>query len=307
VAIEVAAAIGEAGWITVPELLTRVSRRTIGSWVADGKLVRLRPGVVALPTAGQCWRTRLAAALDGRAAVASHVSALALWELIEHSPGPVHVTVDLTASGRGSSGVVLHRSPGIFDRRRLVDGLPATSVERSIVDTWGRPTGMRRSAVRAATITAVRRRLCSPRELTVELERRPRLAGRSELARLVALLADGCQSELEIWGCLQVFRAPGMPPFVQQRRVVVDGQAFHLDVAYDDVMLAVEMDGAAWHGSRQQRERDIRRDALLATVGWQTLRFSYSRMTATPEACRREVWSAYSARRRLFGTKGVRG
>jgi very-short-patch-repair endonuclease len=297
VAIEVAAAVGETGWITVPELLTRVSRRTIGSWVAEGKLVRVRPGVVALPQASHGWRTRLAAVLDGRPAVASHVTALALWDLVEHPPGPVHVTVDLSASGRGSSGVVLHRSPGIFNRRRLVDGLAATSVERSIVDTWGRPTGTHRSAVRAATITAVRRRLCVPRELTVELERRPRLAGRAELARLVALLADGCQSELEIWGCLQVLRAPGMPPFVQQRRVVVDGRTFYLDVAYDDVMLAVEMDGAAWHGSRQQRERDIRRDALLATVGWQTLRFSYGRMTATPEACRRDVWSAYRRRR----------
>jgi very-short-patch-repair endonuclease len=306
VAIEVAAAVGESGWITVPELLTRVSRRTIGSWVAEGKLVRVRPGVVALPTASHGWRTRLAAALDGRPAVASHVTALALWELIEHPPGPVHLTVDLTASGRGSSGVVLHRSPGIFDRRRLVDGLPATSVERSIVDTWGRPTGTHRSAVREAAITAVRRRLCTPRELTVELGRRPRLAGRGELARLVSLLADGCQSELEIWGCLQVLRVPGMPPLVQQRRVVVDGQTFYLDVAYDDVMLAVEMDGAHWHSSRQQRERDIRRDALLATVGWQTLRFSYGRMTATPEACRRDVWSAYTARRRLFRTDGVR-
>ena len=306
-AIEVAAAVGEAGWITVPELLTRVSRRTVTSWVAEGKLVRVRPGVVALPAATHRWRARLAAALDGRLGVASHVTALALWELIEHPPGPVHVTVELTASGRGSTGVVLHRSDGILDRRRLVDGLAATSVERSIVDTWGRPTATDRSAVRAAAITAVRRRLCIPQQLAVELERRPRLAGRAELVRLVSLLADGCQSELEMWGCLRVLRVPGMPPFVQQRRVVADGQAFYLDVAYDDVMLAVEMDGAAWHGSRQQRERDIRRDALLATVGWQTLRFSYGRMTATPEACRRDVLSAYMARRRLFGSDGVRG
>jgi very-short-patch-repair endonuclease len=297
VAIEVAAAVGEDGWTTVVELLTRVSRRTIGSWVADGKLVRIRPGVVALPVAAQAWRMHVEATLEGRPAVASHVTALALWELIEHPPGPVHVTVDLTASARGSKGVVLHRSPGIFDERRRVDGIAATTVERSIVDTWGRPAPLPRSAVRAAAITAVRRRLCTRRELTVALARRPRLAGRAELARLVSLLADGCQSELEIWGCLQILRAPGMPPFVQQRRVVVDGQVFFLDVAYDDAMLAVEMDGAAWHGSRKQRERDIRRDSLLATVGWQTLRFSYGRLTAAPDACRRDIWAAYCFRR----------
>jgi very-short-patch-repair endonuclease/predicted transcriptional regulator of viral defense system len=296
-AIEVAAAVGEDGWTTVVELLTRVSRRTIGSWLADGKLVRIRPGVVALPVAAQAWRMQVAATLDGREAVASHVTALALWEIIEHPPGPVHVTVDLTASARGSKGVVLHRSHGIFDERRRVDGIAVTTVERSIVDTWGRPAPLPRSAVRAAAITAVRRRLCTPRELTAALARRPRLTGRAELARLVSLLADGCQSELEIWGCLQILGAPGMPPFVQQRRVVVDGQVFFLDVAYDDAMLAVEMDGAAWHGSRKQRERDIRRDSLLATVGWQTLRFSYGRLTAVPDACRRDIWAAYCLRR----------
>ena len=76
---------------------------------------------------------------------------------------------------------------------------------------------------------------------------------------------------------------------------------FFLDAAYDEIRLAVEMDGAAWHGSRQQRERDIRRDALLATVGWQTLRFGFRRMTTSPEACRRDIRAAYSARRALFG------
>ncbi|MCW2701122.1 MAG: uncharacterized protein JWQ45_2657, partial [Blastococcus sp.] len=70
-----------------------------------------------------------------------------------------------------------------------------------------------------------------------------------------------------------------------------------------EVQLAVEMDGAAWHGSRDQRERDIRRDALLATVGWQTLRFSFGRLTGAPEACRRDILAAYRARRRLFVPK----
>ena len=67
-----------------------------------------------------------------------------------------------------------------------------------------------------------------------------------------------------------------MPRFTLQHRVVVSGRTFFLDAACEEVQLAVEMDGAAWHGSRDQRERDIRRDALLATVGWQTLRFSFA-------------------------------
>ena len=53
-------------------------------------------------------------------------------------------------------------------------------------------------------------------------------------------------------------------------------------------------------GSKAQRERDIRRDALLATVGWQTLRFGFTRMTKAPQACRRDILAVYMARRQLF-------
>jgi very-short-patch-repair endonuclease len=71
------------------------------------------------------------------------------------------------------------------------------------------------------------------------------------------------------------------------------------------VRLAVEMDGAAWHGSREQRERDIRRDALLATVGWQTLRFSFARLTGAPDDCRREIRAVHAARLRVIRPDGA--
>lgn len=305
-AIDVADAVGDDGWATAPELLTRVSRRTIANWTAPGKLVRLRPGVFALPSSADLWRTQVAAALTGREAVASHSTALALWELVAHPAGPVHISVGSAASGRGSAGFVVHRSPGVFDERRRVDGLAVTSVERSLIDTWGSPGPLSRADIRSAAIAAVRRRLCFARGLADELARRPRLPHRAELERLISLLADGCQSELEIWGCLHVLRGPGMPAFVQQRPIQVAGQTFFLDAAYDDVLLAVEMDGAAWHGSRDQRERDIRRDALLATIGWQTLRFSHTRMTRSPDGCRREIRTVHTARQRLFAPKAGR-
>jgi very-short-patch-repair endonuclease len=198
--------------------------------------------------------------------------------------------------------VLLHRATDIGELTRRVSGIPVTCVERAVVDAWGSSRGQARPALRAAAISAVRRRLCSAGDIAAELARRPRLPGRTELAELVQLLADGCQSELEIWGCLHVLRAPGMPPFVQQRRITVAGERFALDAAYDDVLLAVEMDGAAWawHGSRRQREDDIRRDALLATIGWQTLRFGYARMTSDAVGCQHDVRSTHAARRRLW-------
>ncbi|MCF6736219.1 hypothetical protein [Blastococcus sp. KM273129] len=117
------------------------------------------------------------------------------------------------------------------------------------------------------------------------------------LVELVGLLADAARANRRS-GVLQVLRGPGMPPFTQQRAVAVGGRSHLLDAAYDDVLLPVEMDGAAWHGSREQRERDIRRDvALPATEGWQRLRSSYRRLSAEPEECRRENRSVHAARR----------
>jgi very-short-patch-repair endonuclease len=298
--LDVATVVGPDGWITWEALTARVDRKTVARWAAQGRLVRVQPGVYALSAMAAKWRVRVEAAVRSRSAVASHRTALALWGLLPPG-GPIHLTVEPRRSNRGAAGVVLHRARDLRDLVRVVEGLHVTSVERAIVDTWARPGDVGRPAVRAAAITAVRRRMCGPRELAQEIARRPQLPARPSLAELVQLLADGCQSELEIWGCVNVLRAPGMPAFTQQRRISVGGEAFLLDAAYEDVLLAVEMDGAAWHGSRDQRERDIRRDARLATVGWQTLRFSFARMTGSPDDCRRDIRSVHAARLRLIG------
>ena len=297
--------VGPDGWTSWEALTSRVDRKTLGAWVTSGRLVRLQPGVYALPGMATSWRLRVEAAARSSDGAISHRSALALWGLVPPG-GPVHLTVPHTRSGRGTSGVVLHRTRELTDALRRVDGLPVTCIERAVVDCWGRPGGLDHAQVRAAAIDAVRRRMCAPRDLRFELERRPCLPGRAALMELVRLLEEGCRSELEVWGCLHVLRGPGMPPFTLQRRLEVQGRLFYLDAACDEVKLAVEMDGAAHHGSRDQRERDIRRDALLATVGWQTLRFGYRRMTAQPDACRRDIRASYQVRRRLFRLDGVR-
>ncbi|SOD94880.1 DUF559 domain-containing protein [Blastococcus haudaquaticus] len=302
--LDVAAVVGPQGWTTWDALTARVDRKTVARWTATGALVRLHPGVYATSSAATQWRTRVAATVLARGGVAGHRTALALWDLVP-AGGPVHVTVEPPRSNRSPAGVVLHRSPDLHDAIRSVDGIPVTSVERSLVDTWGRPGGLARPVVRAAVIAAVRRRMCRPVDLATEVDRRPQLTARSSLLGLIRLLAEGCQSELEIWGCLHVLRAPGMPAFTLQHRVVVGGRTFFLDAACGEVRLAVEMDGAAWHGSREQRERDIRRDALLATTGWQTLRFGFARLTGSPDECRREIRSVHAARLGLMRPGGA--
>lgn len=87
-----------------------------------------------------------------------------------------------------------------------------------------------------------------------------------------------------------------MPRFVQQHPVVLPFGTVHLDAAVPQLRVAVELDGAAFHGSADDRERDTRRDVALAPGGWVVLRFSYRRLTGEPEACRREILAACRAR-----------
>ncbi|MGY1607653.1 DUF559 domain-containing protein [Geodermatophilus sp. SYSU D00700] len=297
--------VGPDGWTTWESLTARVDRSTLTHWVASGRLRRVQPGVYALPHAVEDWRARVEAAARSCGGVVSHRSALALWGLAP-SGGPVHLTVRHTRSGRGTPGVVLHRTRQLDDSIRRVEGLPVSCAARAVVDAWGRPGGLTRAEVRAAAIDAVRRRLCRPDDLVREVRRRPCLPGRAALVELVRLLAEGCRSELEVSGCLTVLREPGMPAFTLQRRLAVAGEVYVLDAAYEDALLAVEMDGAAWHGSQAQRERDIRRDARVATAGWQTLRFGYRRLTGEPDACRTEIRAVHAARRRLLSPECVR-
>jgi hypothetical protein len=115
-------------------------------------------------------------------------------------------------------------------------------------------------------------------------------AGKAALTTLLDLVERGCQSELEVWGALHVLPGPPqLPAPVQQFPLQVHGRWLRLDAAWPDARVAVELDGAPFHGSREARERDLRRDTALATLDWVVLRFSYARLMADPEGCRREI------------------
>jgi very-short-patch-repair endonuclease len=117
------------------------------------------------------------------------------------------------------------------------------------------------------------------------------------------MVEGGSHSELEIWGVDHVLTGPGMPRFVQQFPVTLPYAGIKLDAAIPELRVAIELDGAAFHGSPEARERDTRRDVALAALGWVVLRFSYRRLTREPDACRREILAVCRARQALL-TRG---
>ncbi len=236
----------------------------------------------------------------------SHVSALVAAGLVTPSAGPLHVTVPVDRCPRDASTVIAHRA----DRRLATircGALEVVEPVRSLVDAWAwaqapvrNPQAAKETAtVRRAVIESVRSQRVSARAIRNESDRRRLHAGRAALTDLLELVSGGCESELEIWGVRHVLPGPpDLPSPVQQHPVRLDdGRWVRLDAAYPDARVAVELDGAAFHGSRAARDRDIRRDTALAALGWVVLRFSYERLTRDPEGCRREIEAVVRGRR----------
>ena len=302
---DVVAMLGPYGVARVRDLALHVDRHTVGRWVAGGRVVRPHPGVVALPDSMERWRTRALAAVLATGGALSHTSALTVWRVLPDRD-PIHVSVRSSRRAPQRSGLVVHRV-----QRLLADKIgpfPVTDLPRSLVDTWGIAFGRTASRhlaelTRGAVITTLRERRVSAAQLGIEMSLRPTVAGCAELAELIRLVESGCQSELEIWGVKNVLTGAGMPRFRQQYPVRLPFGTVHLDAAIPELKIAVEMDGAAYHGSPGARERDNRRDVALAARGWVVLRFSYRRLTTDPEGCRREIVQVCRARQAQFSRR----
>lgn len=232
-------------------------------------------------------------------AALSHTSALRVWS-VGHDPidGRRHVTTGPRAQLRATSGLIVHRQRDVrctqpqFMVRR---GVHVTAIEAAIVASWTLvvPTERRKPA-----ITAVSAGITTGDRLLRALSSARKPAGAAEMRPLFELLALGCRSELELWGHNEVFGHPSLSDAVLQHAVPTAAGMFVLDRAYLEEMVGVELDGAAWHGSASQRERDVRRDAALAAAGWLIVRFTHSRLRRDPAGCREELRRILISRRR---------
>lgn len=276
-----------------------VSPRTVGRWLAAGRLVQPHPGWVTVPDLADDWTVRAHAATSYCGGPLSHWSSLAVHGLVDEFTR-LDVTVPSACRVRSSRRLRVHRSQMPYGLT-AVRGLVTTPVPRALVDTWGdahRTAAMRASPglARAAVLRAVQRRSVQPAEVAAELDRRPNLPGRTALDELLRHIAGGCRSELEIFGLQHILTVPGLPECRRQHRLDLPEGPVFFDAAWPEVRLAVELDGAAFHGSQEARERDLRRDAATAVLGWLTLRFSYRRAITDAAGCRRQIAQIYRQR-----------
>lgn len=285
------------------DILQLVPHDHLDRAIRRGELVRVLPRVVTWAGRQNSAeiRARAALAFAGPDALLSHVTAAHRWGMtVPDSSGEhVHISIPRLRQNRTTGYVVVHRlaeadPAGAPIVRR---GLPVTDPVRSLVGSWAiLDTADRREVV----IAAVRQRIVSAAAILEATAEWSQLRGRRELRQLAADLAAGAHSELEIFGLHKVFEHPSLPRPRRQYPVVAGGRRYLLDLAYPDIRLGIELDGAAHHSASADRERDLRRDAQLAVEGWHIVRITYRRLTADPEAVRRELVQIIATRRALL-------
>jgi very-short-patch-repair endonuclease len=291
---EIDAQLARSGGVgTRRRLLQVATRGQLDHEIRSGQLVAPIPGALCRPWDADLAPLRRRAALTavGPPAALSHTSALAAWGLTT-PPEFEHVTVPARRAPRSRRGVRVHRVERFPNVRRL-DGLVVATAAEAVVASWPVLGAHDR---RQPVIVAVRNRHVTAAELAATLDRYPRLPRRASLSELIGLLAAGCESELEIWGHVHVFDVPGLRHAERQKVIRAAGRRYRLDIAYVAEKVAVELDGRI-HAREEQRDRDLRRDTALATIGWLTVRFTHRRLTREVAACRRETLAILAARR----------
>jgi hypothetical protein len=149
----------------------------------------------------------------------------------------------------------------------VVNGVPMTSPARTTVDLLRK---LRRPFALSVADAMVRAGLVT----VVELERRiRRLKGYPGIvqARDLVRLIDPCaESPGESWLRLRLIDA-GFP-FPHPQLEVIDHRGrviARIDLAYPEIKLAMEYDGAAYHSHEDDRTHDMeRRDLLTDALGW---------------------------------------
>ena len=142
--------------------------------------------------------------------------------------------------------------------------------------------------------TAVQRRATSATEIRRELEDRRRHPYRELLGAVLADVAAGAESPIELDYLREIERPHGLP--VGDRQQSRRGLPYCTDVLYEEFGTIAELDGRAAHRG-MAAFRDMRRDnRFLLTTGWITLRYGWDDLVARPCAVGYQVWYALTQR-----------
>jgi hypothetical protein len=217
----------------------------------------------------------------GRGAVLSHRSAAALWGLLPAGTGPVHVTVP--RQRRPREGLRFHQSPLPADEIGKHDGIPVTSVPRTLLDlaTVLTPRRLERALNEAEVL-----RRWDRLSLDDLLTRYPRRSGTGNVRAALRGRQAGAtltRSELEEQ-FIDLLDEAGLPRPEVNVTLDLPGRRPEVDCLWRRQRLVAELDSRTFHQTAAAFEEDRRRDRALTTAGWRVVRITSRQLVKGREA-----------------------
>jgi very-short-patch-repair endonuclease/predicted transcriptional regulator of viral defense system len=281
--------------LTQHGLITRVQALGLGlstdavrHRVSSGRWRVVARGIYRLAGAMVTDRQRAMAAVlaTGPGAGISHESAAALQSLPGFDLEPLVVSV--TRDRRR-----LHESVRVEQSLHLpahhltvIDGIPCTTVARTLFDLGGKRKSWGRVA--RAMDTALARRMVTKADLwrvLIDLAER----GRDGTVMFRTLLEErggdyvAPESELER-RFIALARNHGLPEPERQVDLGDEEWIGRVDFLFRKARIVVEVDGAEFHDGLLDRRRVEQRDARLGAAGWYVLRFRWADVVERPTA-----------------------
>lgn len=262
-------------------------RREVEQALRDGVLERDARGRYALGSASAARRTAnsIAGVLSHRSAARAHGWAQKIPDGLPEVTVPRNRRVDQ----RLRRILIPHWSD--LPAEHIEGGV--TSRERTLVDCmrnlpFDEALAIVNSALRADDVTVAELR-------ALALATRGR--GRQRIIAVADAASGRPANPFESVLQAQALLVPGLRVEPQFEITLPDGVRVHPDLADDDLMIAIEAEGFAWHGESAALTRDCRRYNQLAVLGWQVIRFSWAQVNHQPAYVQRVLLDAVALAR----------
>jgi very-short-patch-repair endonuclease len=243
------------------------------------RLRRIHRGVYAVGHARLSRRGRCLAAVlaCGSGAPLSHASAAWLWGVLSWCPTPAEVSV--ASRGRQRRGINVHRAPGIAPGERgELDGIPVTSLPRTLLDLAGRGSARR---LQQAIERAERLGLLDLAAIDASLHSHFGRPGTKRVLEAIEIYRDPgfTRSRAELL-FLDIVRKAGLPRPATNTWVA----GHEIDAYWERERFAVEVDGWDTHRTRAAFEADPVRQEDLKLAGIDSIRLTARRIEQDPRA-----------------------
>jgi predicted transcriptional regulator of viral defense system len=238
------------------------------------------------PTREAVWMAAVLAAGEG--AVLSHRDAAALWAIRTSARTQVEVTTPRGQHPR--RGIQFHRSSLPSDEVTTEDGIPVTTVPRTLLDlaTVLRPRQLERALNEAEAL-----RLWDDLSLLDLLRRYPRRAGSRAVRAVLEERNAGVKiirSELEVV-FLEFLDRFGFP----EPELNAEVEGFEVDAVWREQRVVVELDSRSFHMTVAAFETDRERDRRLQAAGWRTIRITWRQLERDAAQLSDDLWRLFGA------------